>query len=162
MNSNPYAPPTAHVEDVHDGGVAPPLWNPNGAACWSLLFSPAFGAWLHMRNWQALGEPGKAATSKTWLIATLALLLLLSLVSVLAPDSKVLGGASRSANLILLLAWYFGSGRAQARYVKERFGTSYPRKGWSKPLLIALGVVFTLVAVLLVLIFSLGLPVPGR
>ena len=50
MNPNPYAPPTARVDDVATGDAAPALWNPNAAANWSLLFSPAFGAWLHMKN----------------------------------------------------------------------------------------------------------------
>ena len=53
-----YAPPTAHVDDVHaarQSAVAPPLWNPGAAMAWSLLFSPIFGAFVHMKNWQALG-----------------------------------------------------------------------------------------------------------
>ena len=37
---NPYAPPRANVDYVSTArGAAPsPLWNPNAAACWSLLF----------------------------------------------------------------------------------------------------------------------------
>lgn len=34
------------------------LWNPNAAANWSLLFTPLFGAYLHMLNWRSLGEAG--------------------------------------------------------------------------------------------------------
>jgi hypothetical protein len=41
--------------------------------------------------------------------------------------------------LVLLISWYSSSGRPQARYVKERFGKDYTRKGWGKPLLIAFG-----------------------
>lgn len=41
------------------------LWNP-WAAGWSLLFSPAFGAWLHAANWHALGRPDKAAAARRW------------------------------------------------------------------------------------------------
>ena len=62
MSLNPYSPPGAIIDDVMN---APPLWNPNAAANWSLLFSPAFGAFVHMKNWQALGEPEKAANAKT-------------------------------------------------------------------------------------------------
>lgn len=36
--------------------------------------------------------------------------------------------------------WYFAAGRAQVKYVKERFGKSYPRRRWRKPLVIAVGV----------------------
>jgi hypothetical protein len=48
-----------------DADAAPALWNPNAAANWSLLFSPMFGAWLHMKNWAALGEPERAAARRT-------------------------------------------------------------------------------------------------
>ena len=51
---NPYAPPKAVVGDVFDGEVAPALWNPTAAGSWSILFSPIFGAYLHMLNWRAL------------------------------------------------------------------------------------------------------------
>ena len=57
---NPFAPPQAEVADVPTGEAAPALWNPNAASSWSLLFSPIFGAYLHMQNWQALGQPDKA------------------------------------------------------------------------------------------------------
>ena len=55
---NPYAPPTAAVADIGTATAAPrpPLWNPGAAASWSLLLSPVFGAILHMKNWQAMGE----------------------------------------------------------------------------------------------------------
>jgi hypothetical protein len=71
MTPNRYAPPTADVADIGRGQTAPALWNPNAAASWSVLFSPAFGAFLHMKNWQALGEPAKASAAKIWAIATL-------------------------------------------------------------------------------------------
>jgi len=41
---------------------------------WSLLFTPAFGAFLQMRNWEALGEPSKAVTSRIWVAVTLVVL----------------------------------------------------------------------------------------
>jgi hypothetical protein len=51
------------------------IWNPNAAANWSLLFSPAFGAYLHMLNWRALGQPGRAASAQHWFLASLTMLL---------------------------------------------------------------------------------------
>jgi predicted amidophosphoribosyltransferase len=27
------------------------IWNPNAASNWSLVFTPAFGSYLHARNW---------------------------------------------------------------------------------------------------------------
>jgi hypothetical protein len=61
---NPYAPPKAAVEDVVTFEPSPALWNPNAAASWSLLFTPIFGSLLHMKNWQAMGNREKAASSK--------------------------------------------------------------------------------------------------
>src|SRR6476619_2518005 len=103
MTPNPYAPPKAEVADVVQGKVAPALWNANAAAAWSLLFSPAFGAFVHMKNWQALGDPGKAAAARMWGIWTLVALGVVSLASALLPDSKGLDALSRVVMLALLL-----------------------------------------------------------
>ena len=54
------------------------------------MLTPAFGAFLHMKNWQALGEPVKAATSKTWFIAILCLLVGVALLSGFLPEGKAL------------------------------------------------------------------------
>jgi hypothetical protein len=159
MNPNPYAPPTARVDDVTSTTreLAPKLWNPNAAVNWSLLFSPAFGAWLHMKNWQALGEPQKAKTAKTWIIVSLVLIVGLSVAAGMLPESKGLDAATRSLGLILLIAWYASSGRAQATLVKQRFGKEYPHKGWTQPLLWALGAVLAFFALVFVLAFVLGM-----
>jgi hypothetical protein len=140
VNTNPYAPPQAAVGEVPSQAVAPALWNPNAAANWSLIFTPMFGAFLHMKNWQALREEGKARASRYWIIVSAAVFSGLTLLAALQPQSKGAGPLIRSAGFILLLSWYFSSARAQARYVKERFGSQYPRCGWGRPLLVALGV----------------------
>jgi hypothetical protein len=140
MSTNPYAPPKAFVADIETHEDSPPLWNPNAAASWSLLFSPAFGAFLHMKNWQALGEPAKASAQKVWFIVTLSILLVVPLLLVLAPGMTSLASLPRVVGLVLLISWYSSVGRPHARYVKERFGTQYRRRGWGKPLLIAVGV----------------------
>jgi hypothetical protein len=137
MESNLYAPPKANVDGGFAQQAAPALWNPNGAANWCLLFTPIFGAWLHMKNWQALGEAGKAASARNWVIVSAALIVGLSSVGVLAA-SPGLVGLGRLSGFVLLISWYFGSARPQARYVAERFGSGYPRKGWLAPLGIAL------------------------
>ena len=157
--TNPYAPPTARVDDVITPATeaAPRLWNPNAAVNWSLLFSPAFGAWLHMKNWQALGEPQKAKAAKTWIVVSLVLILALSLASRLRPDSKGLDSATRSFGLVLLVAWYVSAGRAQALLVKQRFGKSYPRRGWAQPLLWAIGAVIGFFALVFVIAFVVGM-----
>ena len=138
MDDNRYAPPKANVEGVPaEAADAPPLWNPNAAACWSLVFTPILGTWLHWTNWSALGEAERTASARLWLIASVVVTLASSLVvmgGIRAP------GTLRLLNFGYLLAWYVVGARPQARWVKERLGTAYPRRGWALPLLIATGV----------------------
>ena len=137
MATDPYRNPTTQVDPAHAGGDAPALWNPNAAANWSLLFSPVFGAFLQMKNWQALDEPHKAATAKMWAWLIFVAIAALGLFGSVLP-SQALNGLDRSAGIALLLAWYFANGREQAAYVKERFGKTYPRRGWARPISVAL------------------------
>lgn len=158
MSSNPYAPPKAFVADIATQEESPPLWNPNAAANWSLLFSPAFGAFLHMKNWEALGEPEKASAAKVWVIGALVLLLCLPVLAVMVPGFSGMPNISRLFGLVLLISWYASAARPQVRYVKERFGKNYPRKGWGKPLLVAFVAVigyFFVVAILAALMMGI-------
>ena len=112
----------------------PPLWNPNAAGCWSLIFTPLFGAYLHMKNWQALGELERARKSKNWAIGSLFFLITLVLSSVLLPDTKGIDGLLRLAGFGLVVSWYYSIGKSQQSYIAARFGKKYPRRGWSAPL----------------------------
>ena len=138
MDDNRYVPPKANVEGADsDAGVAPPLWNPNAAASWSLLLSPIFGSWLHMRNWQMMGDHDRAANARRWLIATIAVLLVSVVLAVLlSPHTAQL---IRIGNVGFLIAWYYASAKSQAQFVKKRFGDDYPRRGWGTPILVAIG-----------------------
>ena len=147
MSFNRYAPPNAEVGDVVSHDAAPPLWNPGAAAAWSLLLSPAFGAFLHMKNWQALGETEKAATSKIWIIVSIVVILCVTLASALLPDSKLFDNLSRVISLVVLLSWYYSIGKSQVAVVRSRFGKTYPRRGWAKPLLLAFVAIVIFVAV---------------
>lgn len=134
---NPYAPPTARVSDVHGEATeaSPRLWNPRVAANWSLLFSPVFGAWVQMKNWQALGEPARAQKSKNWVIASVAFFVVMTVLAVLLPDTRAMDGITRVLALVLLVVWYYANGKSQQAYVLGKFGKTYPKKGWGKPLL---------------------------
>jgi hypothetical protein len=136
VTENQYAPPKSKVSDIGHDGVSPAIWNPNSAANWSLLFSPAFGAFLHMKNWEALGEPVKASVAKIWVLVTLLALAGIPTVAAFLPNPRSLDGVSRIVGFVLLLSWYFSSGRSQAEYVKSRYGKDYPRRNWGKPLLL--------------------------
>jgi hypothetical protein len=144
MDENPYSAPTAPLGEPPRGGEAPPLWNPNAAASWSLLFTPAFGAFLQMRNWQALGDEKNAKVSWIWFIATIVLTLAVIGGSFFLPEGSILDKLSSRFGIIILLAWYFSHGKLQAKTVKEKFGNAYPHRGWGAPLGIAFGVVMLL------------------
>jgi len=133
VQASPYAAPKAQVDDAAPGAPAS-IWNPNATANWSLIFTPAFGAYLQMLNWRSLGEPGRAATAKGWFIAGLALLLVYVLMGVLLPNEQVADAGARGLGFVFLIVWYFAAGRRQSNFVKERWGKDYPRKGWGRPL----------------------------
>ena len=112
----------------------PKLWNPSAAVNWSLLLTPAFGAYLQMKNWQRLGESANARTSKAWLIATLCHITWFFLTPTLIPASAATDNLFRTVGLALLFGWYFHSGKLQNKYVLERYGKNYPRLSFIKPL----------------------------
>lgn len=133
-NNNLYAPPQAEVADVQGLQPAPPLWNPGAAAGWSLLFTPIFGAMLHRANWEAMGEPEKAAVNTWWIRATIAFLVLTLVFGAVLPESGVMDAISRFGGIGLLVAWYYHVGKSQQALVLARYGKGYPRKPWGKPL----------------------------
>jgi hypothetical protein len=147
-------PPEAYTR-VADKGVEAAIWNPNATASWSLLFTPAFGAYLQMLNWQALGEPEKSAASKTWFHVSLGMLALALLLSVMMDDKQA-DAAVRAIGFAFLMAWYFSSGREQGKYVKEKFGSHYPRRPWGKALLGGVGGIFVYFLVAVVVGFVSG------
>jgi hypothetical protein len=156
MNSdpNPYSAPASAVQESTPAGqAAPALWNPNAAAAWSLLFSPVFGGYLQMRNWQALGDTQKAQVSWYWCIGSLVAIIVLVVISVMLPDGNPLQRIIDRSGIIILLAWYVSHGKLQPAYVKEHFGKDYPRKGWGAPL----GIAFAAIAAFLVAMFLLGI-----
>jgi len=114
----------------------PALWNPNAAACWSLLFSPAFGAFLHARNAQTLQLEKEVKANKVWFYVSLGYLVFV-LISIFI--SAIPEALFRVAAIGLLLGWYFSLGKKQIVYVKATWGEGYERKPWKKPLLIGFG-----------------------
>lgn len=113
---------------------SPAIWNPNAAANWCLLFTPAFGAYLNMLNWRALGESEREAASRKWFYFSIGLMVFYVLLALLVGNEKASEGITRLIAFVFLLTWYFSSGRTQAKYVKERFGNDYLRKPWGKAL----------------------------
>jgi len=122
------------------------IWNPNAAANWSILFTPAFGSLIHSINWRVLGNDAKAKAMLMWFYASIAILFLYVFMGVVGVEQKAAEGLA----LLFLIAWYFIVGRAQAKYVKANFGSSYDRRPWGKPLLISTASVLSFFAVIIV------------
>lgn len=132
LNENLYAAPRAAVTEESFVKEAPALWNPNAAANWSLLFTPIFGAILHLKNWQAIGDKSKVASAWMWVIVLVVLMVGLSVMGALPHNGHI---GSRPFGILLLFIWYFGSARGQVKYVEQHFGKEYPRKKWGQPFL---------------------------
>ncbi|HWJ94323.1 MAG TPA: hypothetical protein VNT33_06330, partial [Telluria sp.] len=66
-----------------DAPAVDALWNPVAAICWSVVFTPAFGAWILMHNWRLMGDVGQARIARRWLVAGLVLLGLRALADAL-------------------------------------------------------------------------------
>jgi hypothetical protein len=138
--------------------VPPALWNPNAAACWSLLFTPAFGAFLHARNADNLGRTEEAKANRVWFKISITFIIVIFVTNFIPaiPD-----GIFRLLGIGLLLGWYFSLGKKQIAYVKETWRDGYQRKPWTKPLLIAFGcligscIVIFIVVCIVALIFGL-------
>jgi hypothetical protein len=130
-----------------------PIWNPNAACNWSCLFSPAFGAYIHAQNWMTLNEPQRGRSARVWFYVSLGMIGIALPLHFLGMDEK----AVRGLGVLYLVIWYFAAGRAQARYVKEKYGQDYPRRPWGKPLLIALASVVAYFAFVVVLVVVAGL-----
>jgi hypothetical protein len=113
------------------------LWNPTAAASWSILFTPIFGAFLQMKNWRSLGEYQKASESRDWFYASIFYLLALSFISLLLSSPKDLGLMLWALQVIILITWFISSGRMQNKYIKDLGISTYARRGWLWPLLIA-------------------------
>ena len=146
--------PTSIQKSADSGAPLNALWNPAAAANWSLIFTPAFGSYLQMLNWQTLAERERAATARVWFYVSLAMLGVYVAIRLLTGDRSY---ASAQPLLVLyLFVWYFAGGRSQAKYVKERFGSVYPRKGWGKPILLGVAALigYALIGGIVVALFT--------
>jgi len=115
------------------------VWNPNIATGWSIIFTVAFGSYIHALNWRTLDQQDRAKSAMVWFYISLAILIL----SIFIMEIPIAYGKEEqpvvySLLFVYLLIWYFSAGRSQAKYIKEKLGSDYPRRSWDKPLLIGL------------------------
>jgi len=132
------------------------IWNPNAAANWSIVFTPAFGSYLQMLNWKALGQPNRAAAAQKWFYASLVVLVIYPLLTAFSSDPRGAESGGRGLAMLYLFVWYVAAGRSQAKFVKEHVGSNYPKKPWGKTLLIGIAAFVAYVIFAGVLALTLG------
>lgn len=135
------APSVGSVQATEQNSSDVHLWNPNAAANWSLLFTPAFGSYIHALNWKSLGNTKQESKSKIWFYISLIVLL----IAIASPEKIAIG-----LSFWFLIIWYFMAGRAQSRYVKETLANTYKRKSWGKPIGFAIASAFVAIFVIAV------------
>jgi hypothetical protein len=116
------------------------IWNPNAVANWSIIFTPVFGSYLNMLNWQSMGERTLAEQAKKWFYASIAVILSILLMGIFLPYSEAVDLSRRLMAIGYLATWYYSSALPQMMYVKKRYGDIYPHRPWGKALLYAMGI----------------------
>lgn len=126
-------------DTISTGNEAVKLWNPIAAALWSLLLTPALGAYLHMRNWERLEQPVQARRARYWFAGTFAIsltgYLLAAAAALLEREDLVVPWWT---GLALFGIWVVFSAYSQISHVDDHHGETYTRRPWAAPLLIAL------------------------
>ncbi len=139
---DPYEPPKASLDTIDDRGQdAPALWNPNTASIWSIVLTPAFGAFIHARNWDVMGEARHATIQRGWAWFYIAVLCGTALLAFISSDVRETRIRFNVVDFLYLVAWYFFGARSQIEQVREAYGQSYPRRSWLRPVLITVGIV---------------------
>lgn len=137
MSTNIYSAPAASLDQAIDPNVSPVIWNPTVIVVWGFLLSPIFGAFLQMRNWEALGEPDRLLESKRWVIASLLFTVGISAVDLLTQSNMVVL-FTRVLWFTWFFWWYVASARHQSQYVLSALPTGYTKRGWLMPLVIGI------------------------
>lgn len=121
------------------GAERPPLWNPRTATWWGVLLSPAFSAYIHMRNWEALGQDDKVAETRTWFYLMLGYVILCFVLSAVSHIAQQDVTPPPSIPFALMLVWHIWGGRAQERYIAALTRGAYTRRPWSKAVWCCIG-----------------------
>jgi hypothetical protein len=88
-----------------------------------------------MRNWQRLGQRGKAMRSMLWFLAGIAILALDQVLSALNILSQEQSRATILVYIVFFLGWYLWPARDQRKYLAREYGNEYTRKRLYVPIL---------------------------
>lgn len=152
-NYNPYQAPNSDLDDYDDDYDIPPLYNPKAAMWWSVLLFTPFGAWLHYKNWSALGEEELAKQNFWFAIGSLGLIYLAILIEMLTGYQL----PRASISIVPLIAWYQTLGKKQVELLNIEWEGNYERRSMLIAVLVAIfGVGTLLVFSIFVLEFIFG------
>ena len=116
----------------------PLIWNPDFAALLSILFSPIFGAVIHALNWRRLGLPRRAIAAWFWAgLIAFAFFGVAVYGEIARLNDRTIDIFLRLTQLSALILWYFGTARAQGKFIVSQFGNEYHRESWFTPVLVA-------------------------
>jgi hypothetical protein len=159
----PHSPPepiAVTAADLVNQQPAVKVWNPNHAASLSVISLGIIGPLVHAHNWGALNRPEEKRKAGKWAIV----FVVCYAAMVLFGDQLQHADGSSPLTLVaigLTIAWYFGHGRSQARYLKSLPPGTVAMKP-TKPLLIAsLAVLGVLLAVSMFPLGALAGKTPG-
>ena len=128
-----------------DAGLA--LWNPRAATCLGLLLSPAFSAYIHMCNWQALGEDDQSLEARAWCCMMLGYFVMCVILLGMSDMAGRYLAPPASATAGILVGWHVWGGRAQERYVAVITNGDYTRRPWRRVILTAMALLSLFVMV---------------
>ncbi|WP_096226454.1 hypothetical protein, partial [Kingella negevensis] len=115
------APLSEETADDDEYMDLPPLWNPKAAMWWSIFSNVAFGAIIHAKNWQALGEDDLAKQNWIWAGASIAVLFVIALIGLNVGLGIQIG---------LVIAWYQTLGKKQTEFFSNEFDNDYDKRSW--------------------------------
>ena len=118
---------------MNDKNVTLKIWNPNVAACLSIIFTPIFGAWIHAKNWEVLKKEQERRWSMLFVYCLIIVTIFIVYYQIFIGDVK-----SSPLSIGTLLTWYFILGKSQLSHIKDN-NINYEKKSWIKPLLCGVG-----------------------
>ena len=118
---------------MNDKNVTLKIWNPNVAACLSIIFTPIFGAWIHAKNWEVLKKEQERRWSMLFVYCLIIVTIFIVYYQLFIGDVK-----SSPLSIGTLLTWYFILGKSQLSHIKDN-NINYEKKSWIKPLLCGVG-----------------------
>ena len=118
---------------MNNKNVTLKIWNPNVAACLSIIFTPIFGAWIHAKNWEVLKKEQERRWSMLFVYCLISVTIFVVYYQLFIGDVK-----SSPLSIGTLLTWYFILGKSQLSHIKDN-DINYEKRSWIKPLLCGVG-----------------------